>query len=379
MSSFNSNDGVPIYRPKPRRPFELNTSSGTSTPVTNGTESRLELPSWIDDSGVYPHSLTGASTPNGSQRTKSLLNLTTSTLFGIYSHTYSDGTEPPTPSFLSRTNSMVNVSDTSANGNGVPPANGAMNGTAKSNGKAKSVKQDAARPWRRRKRTPIPLLILRLAALLVFGIGYGVIVMHLHNTKTFTPAWWEEIEGYNIGYLLIWGVVGVALGSLLPWIDYFFGEDPSADGEGEERGGMMDWAQVVRSVGAFVGIAYAIRKLPWQSTLQVSLTLSLVNPFLWYLIDRTRSGLWLSSFVAIAGTMVLCQINPDMIQAPETHNDRLMAGAAGAREGTGDEMLLGVVSYETVGVGAWMWSVLFCSCVCFGNIGRKLALKERDL
>lgn len=66
-----------------------------------------------------------------------------------------------------------------------------------------------------------------------------------------------------------------------------------------------------------------------------------------------------------------------MIQAPETYTDRLSRSAPMA--GNSDELLLGYISYETVGVGAWMWSVLFCSCVCFGNIGRKLAFRERDL
>ncbi len=34
------------------------------------------------------------------------------------------------------------------------------------------------------------------------------------------------------------------------------------------------------------------------------------------------------------------------------------------------------VSAESVGVGTWIASVLFCSCVCFGNIGRRLGGRE---
>ena len=82
--------------------------------------------------------------------------------------------------------------------------------------------------------------------------------MHLHNTRTFTPAWWEEVGGYNVRFLLLWGLVGVALGSLLPWIDYFLDETEGGSTDGEGGGGMVDWMQVVRSIGAFVGIAYAI-------------------------------------------------------------------------------------------------------------------------
>jgi len=36
----------------------------------------------------------------------------------------------------------------------------------------------------------------------------------------------------------------------------------------------------------------------------------------------------------------------------------------------------GLASRETVEMAIWMVSVLFCSCVCFGNIGRRLALNS---
>jgi hypothetical protein len=36
----------------------------------------------------------------------------------------------------------------------------------------------------------------------------------------------------------------------------------------------------------------------------------------------------------------------------------------------------GYISRENVEGGIWIMSVLFCSCVCFGNIGRRLALSR---
>lgn len=250
--SASTNDGVPIYRPKPRRPFEL-------TPLTSvasesiALESKLDLPGWISDDLLSPSSTStsstnGSTTPNDfTKRTKSILNLTASTLFGIYSPTYNDVIQPPTPSFISRANSVVNVPDTtSINGSSMVPNN--------ENPPSKDRPEPPRLRRRRGKRTSISRLTMRLIALFVFGIGYGVTVMHLRNTKTFTPAWWEEIEEYNVGYLLLWGTVGVTLGSLLPWIDYFL--DEGADGEG--YGGTVDWIRVVRSIGAFVGIAYGV-------------------------------------------------------------------------------------------------------------------------
>jgi hypothetical protein len=88
--------------------------------------------------------------------------------------------------------------------------------------------------------------------------------------------------------------------------------------------------------------------------------LALVNPFLWFLVDRTRSGFWFATLVGFAGTAFLLQISPEMIQTPAPVPTELVGG---------------FVSVEGVAVGTWICSVLFCSCVCFGNVGRKLAVK----
>ncbi|KAI9848740.1 MAG: hypothetical protein M1837_006827 [Sclerophora amabilis] len=163
-----------------------------------------------------------------------------------------------------------------------------------------------------------------------------------------------------------------------------------------------DWTPVVRSVGGFVGIAFAIvsalqlaagpvstweRKLPWQSTLQVSLTLALVNPVLWYLIDRSKPGFLLSTLVGLSGTALLLGINPELIPQPATSSSpspsssSLSSPLAGGT--SSDSHFIssswpvgnvdGALMAERIGVGTWIASVLFCSCVCFGNVGRRLA------
>ena len=47
---------------------------------------------------------------------------------------------------------------------------------------------------------------------------------------------------------------------------------------------------------------------------------------------------------------------------------------------TSDDLGLGAlgnyVSRESIEGGIWILSVLFCSCVCFGNVGRRLALSS---
>ena len=86
-----TSDTPPILRPMPRRPFSLATSPSTassSRPVSPSIDSPAAAATHQEDRHTPPPS-----------RTRSILNLTSSTLFGIYSPTgYSnerDGTATP--------------------------------------------------------------------------------------------------------------------------------------------------------------------------------------------------------------------------------------------------------------------------------------------
>jgi hypothetical protein len=357
-----------ILRPKPRRPFE---NSSTSTPQQ--PSSPLLSPSHPDE------------TPS---RTHSILNLTSSTLLGIYSstgyETDRDFEQPSTPW------------GTGAETPRTPPLSA-------------PVRRMSAAPPLHRPSTVSVVLALGLRGILLFGIGlgYGVLVRHLHDERQLAPF---QVEGIikprnDIGYLLFWGIAGVALGSLLPWVDTLFavpdldtpvfekrGQKSSSSGSEDEGGSDAgiwgaDWTPVVRSVGAFVGIAYAIvrlstpsifhantlqRKLPWASTMQASLTLALVNPALWYLIDRSKPGFVLSTAVGATGTALLLVANPDMMPSPAASTSNPRNNTVQHTRLTNGS--LGYISRESIEGGIWILSVLFCSCVCFGNIGRRLAL-----
>ena len=166
------------------------------------------------------------------------------------------------------------------------------------------------------------------------------------------------------------------------------GTGASAGAEGPEDTGTApeaDWALVVRGIGAFVGIVFAIRRLPWTSTMQVSLTLALANPFLWYVIDRSKPGFLLSAAVGLAGSAVLMSLNPNVMPAPAgllPASSSLPPPANGSHHIPGATTPSapgpagGFASHETIEAGIWMLSVLFCSCVCFGNIGRRLSLNR---
>ncbi len=263
-------DVTTLLHPQPRRHYDLtptSTDSSASSPTTPsrdfsrqaGDSYRMEADSTLEKE-------------ISNNRTRSILNLTSSTLFGIY-----------TPSSISSETSRDQISTTWGNGgqtprrsidDNKPPVIGAYQ-----------------RPQLQRSYSHQPhqtfleyvlLLGTRTILLFSFGVAYGIIVSHLHDHQQVAPVQLEGIEQSSWGYLMAWGGVGVLLGGLLPWIDVLWEEVSGRDAEvfaskpelsrpadaSEDQGprpasrsgsGLgADWNPVVRSVGAFIGIAFAI-------------------------------------------------------------------------------------------------------------------------
>ncbi|KAL6709693.1 hypothetical protein ACN47E_001121 [Coniothyrium glycines] len=330
-------------------------------------------------------------------RNKSFLNMTSSTLSGIYDELGSStagerstmetpwGTGAETPA---HSGMGMPAWET---GLGSPDAGISMKNQARQRS-ANTPAQNQTKGHTSRPRHGAHKYIViasKLAALYVFGIIYGLIVSQLHETRHLAAVHVEGVDRYSSGiYLASWGIFGVALGSLLPYVDLIWdGQRPTALSQGSEaeRSDSPISEQindVVRSVCAFVGIAFAIRRLPWQSTLQLTLTLALVNPALWYILDRSRPGLSLSLIVTSIATSFIFLHNPDALPSPPlpaTTNVTRVMGSSKARSSnptSSPELFAGMVSYENLAVVTWVGSVLFCSCVCFGSIGRRLGVLE---
>ncbi|KAK4561173.1 hypothetical protein LTR86_005128 [Recurvomyces mirabilis] len=334
----------------------------------------------------------GSGTP---ARTKSILNLTSSTLFGIYQPTgYATDREEPSTPWGTGAETPVDTS---------PKASFDFTRTKlpdvsekrMSNGNLKRRRRSTITPAtaHRRPRRGFKRYFVPLAARLftLFGIGalYGVLISHLHDKQEIAPVKVEGMNRQSGWYLVTWGIAGVLLGEALPWVDRWWSassddsdiedmdEQPRQSGRGSG-----DWLDVVRAIGAFVGVAFAIRKTPWHSTLQLSLTLALANPALWYLLDRSPAGFAMSTLVSFVGTAVLLGINPAMVPSPPAQT-QAFAGSDGGLGSNGtvgtsanDALVLGVFSQESVGVATWIASVLFVSAVCFGNIGRRLLPRD---
>lgn len=352
-------DSPNVLRPRPLRP---NLPSSYSSDLASPLRDRLDaakLSSERDEKGDY---LTG---------TRSILNLTSSTLFGIY--------DPSTPD-ESLTPGMQTPGLQASIDDQQPPIIGAFE-------RSKPPPLDV--PHHRRS---FLATTMRTVILFVAGAAYGIFISQLHDSQRIAPVQIEVVETWSWPYLVGWGVAGVSLGALLPWIDSVLEgvlggrkdelqqppfaksgstrQEEARPGSSSGKAGIeANWNPLVRAITAFIGVAFAIRRLPWQSINQVSLTVALVNPVLWYLLDRSKAGFLLSTTVGIAGTLIALGTNPDIVPSPPTPSP----GANIANVAHDNSFLFdGKLSVERFGVGTWIASVLFCSCLCFGNIGRRL-------
>jgi hypothetical protein len=368
---LHDEDSIPSLHPRPRRPFELSTSGPPSPSATPPTDS----PSFPSQLSAALSSKDGNGTPS---RTRSILNLTSSTLFGIY------GEEPSTP-WGAGAETPIEAKEVSLDIPDTVMANGPNGMKRRRRSTALAQRHVPLRAKRGLKGYWLPL-IGRVTALFGVGMLYGMLVSHLHDRQDIAPVKVEGIDRTAWPYYVFWGLAGVLLGEALPQLDAMWNGDEDEDIEEREedarrrntgslrKQGMVAWNDVVRSVGAFVGIAFAIRKLPWQSTLQLSLTLALANPAIWFLVDRSPPGFILSALVSLGGTGMLLGVNPALIPSPSPRpvlHER--ARNATAPLNGNEELVLGLFTQESVGMATWIASVLFVSCVCFGNIGRKLA------
>jgi hypothetical protein len=185
-------------RPTPRKPFDLYITSAAlpNEPSISLAETKPTNPNPLVASTISYR----AETPSFS-RTRSILNLTSSALFGIYSPTaYLEREEPSTPW-----------------------------GTGAETPRERVSFDGQLAPFRSRTQHRLPLRIGRSILFFVIGMGYGVLVTHLHTEQGLAQF---QVEGfikpsYSWNYLVFWGVASVSLGSLLPWVDTKWEESAS--------------------------------------------------------------------------------------------------------------------------------------------------------
>jgi hypothetical protein len=205
---------------------------------------------------------------------KSFLNLTSSTLFGIYDDVGSSaasmaetpwGTGAETPAHTSMGYHAYDSGLGSPDA-GISMKTRARKGTQGGKGEGKRKAQSPRRS--RQGAAKYAVTGAKLAALYLFGVIYGLIVSQLHDSRQLEAVHVNGLDRGSWTYLATWGFFGVALGSLLPYIDLAWGGRTTKDRDEEEesdKDGTSPVSEqindVVRSVAAFVGIAFAIVSL----------------------------------------------------------------------------------------------------------------------
>ena len=185
-------DSPTLVRPTPRR---ASPSPSTSSPAT-------------EDQDSTPGEAKASSKGSSPNRTRSILNLTSSTLFGIYA----PSDEPSTPW---------------GNGAQTPSWRPSLDDERPPTTAALSQPTLPKTPSRHNRytRDSVPSIVRRTILLFVLGVAYGIIIVHLHDDQHLAPVKVEGIERYSIWYLSTWGLAGVLLGTLLPWVDTLWEEN----------------------------------------------------------------------------------------------------------------------------------------------------------
>ncbi|KAL2271916.1 hypothetical protein VTJ83DRAFT_1287 [Remersonia thermophila] len=249
-STGSGTSGPKLIRPIPRRPFNLgglssptppDDSDDCASPRPQISASDLRFLARHQRAAATP----GADSEGGStplNHTTSYLNLTSGTLFGIYSPStlgsfkngddedgeYDAGTPGDFPGTL-RYRYGLGGDDDAAEEEEEDGEEGEEDdyfGAAATATQASTL----ARPVRRREL--VSQLALRAALLFALGVGYGALVTRLptrgshrlHHLAGSASAGAipSEPHAADWRYLVFWGAAGVALGSLLPWFDRFW-------------------------------------------------------------------------------------------------------------------------------------------------------------
>jgi hypothetical protein len=206
-------------------------------------------------------------------RNKSFMNLTKSTLFGIYDEEgsttattaersmaetpWGTGAETPAPKW-SDAGRWENGLGSLDEGLVMKPR--AWPGSKNGRGTLSPSLRHTTKP-QRRGLWKYTVIAAKLAALFALGMVYGVIVSHLHDTRQLAAVRVEGVDKDSWSYLVSWGLAGLALGCSLPYVELTWGGNTvsTADTEKENETSFTEqWNDIVRSVGAFVGIAFAI-------------------------------------------------------------------------------------------------------------------------
>jgi hypothetical protein len=175
-------------------------------------------------------------------------------------------------------------------------------------------------------------------------------VLDKFNTSNYIPVLAQR-EFQLVNHILSCLLQGIFMSSVVPILDSVMPKSFSKRLLSSNPNGRQQnlTNELVRISIMFLGISYAIRKLEWNTFLQVSIVWSLLNPSLWLLLDGTITGFLASLFISGGACSIIYYENSSM-----------MAN------------LLAVQPEDTLATWLWIGSFFFCGLIIFGKIGRGL-------
>lgn len=235
----NEEQHAHILRPKPQRYWQI-TPAGTepATPRSSSTD--------LASSGAPTSPTDDTAEPPPPTRTRSILNLTSSTLFGIYQspseHT-PDTSQPPTPGWATGaltpaspptprdsfddSNRLAFAPTTGASLQQAlalarSPSKGSNSGGRESATKEGSGKSVGGRSRGKSQTLPITIQLRNAVVLLGLGLMHGQLLAYLHTTFQFLPIRTQILQHHHTAYLVFWSVLALIAGLAQPRLDLWW-------------------------------------------------------------------------------------------------------------------------------------------------------------
>lgn len=130
-----------------------------------------------------------------------------------------------------------------------------------------------------------PELPIRITVLFLSGVFFSLLFTSLLIQREVTSL---STELLNDMVISVWwvpiaaGLLSLSVGMLYPKVDSIYGQKPVLQ---------CDWPSLIRCCIIFFGINHACMKLDYMNSVQLSVTLAVMSMIMWWLFDRTFSGL----------------------------------------------------------------------------------------
>ncbi|PRT55783.1 INSIG family protein [Wickerhamiella sorbophila] len=178
-------------------------------------------------------------------------------------------------------------------------------------------------------------ILSRAVVLFALGAAYG----WYHTTQIPMAVPLAIPLQVNGRLLSVAGLSAIILGLVLPVVDYIMPVAFRSQSKGAKAG--KDWLSIVRALGAFLGMMYAVSKLQIATIFWC-----LASPFLWFVLDGSPNGLIAATGTAVGGPLLMYLTFPESFTA--------MPGR------------------DITQVLWWLAASYFSASIFFGNLGRRL-------